>query len=74
MRESYASSYPDLLLDALRDLIDECNDTSQLQVAVRWDASDLVSGASDVEIYPYFKRKEHFLVSPHVDALETACL
>lgn len=49
---------PFIKLDALRELIDECSDTTELQVVVRWQPSDLVAGVSDVEIYPYLKEKE----------------
>lgn len=48
---------PFIKLDALRELIDECIDTTELQIVVRWQPSDLVSGVSDVEIYPYLKEK-----------------
>jgi hypothetical protein len=49
---------PFIKFDALRELIDECEDTSELQVVVRWLAEDLVAGVSDVEIYPYLKNRE----------------
>ena len=48
---------PFVKLDALTNLVDACEDISHLQVVVRWQASDLVSGVSDVEIYPYLKEK-----------------
>ena len=49
---------PFIKLDALKELLNECEDISQLQVVVRWKASDLVAGVSDVEIYPYLKEIE----------------
>lgn len=49
---------PFIKIDALRDLVDECDDTSQLQVVVRWTRRDLVAGVSDVEIYPYLKERK----------------
>jgi hypothetical protein len=49
---------PFIKVDALRELIDECKDTSQLQVVVRWLAGDLTAGVSDVEIYPYLQGKD----------------
>lgn len=42
---------------ALKQLLDECDDTSNLRVIVRWDPKDLVYGASDVEIYEDLKSK-----------------
>ena len=48
---------PFIKLDALTNLVDACDDISQLQVVVRWQATDLVSGVSDVEIYPYLRDK-----------------
>lgn len=48
---------PFIKIDALRDLVDECDDTSQLQIVVRWRAPDLAAGVSDVDIYPYLKEK-----------------
>jgi hypothetical protein len=48
---------PFIKLDALRQLIEVCQDTSQLQVIVRWTGKDLVTGVSDIEIYPYLREK-----------------
>jgi hypothetical protein len=49
---------PFIKIDALRELVEECEDTSQLQVVVRWTSSDLAAGVSDVEIYPYLKERK----------------
>ena len=44
---------PFIKLDALKQLVSICDDTSELQIIVRWNAKDLLAGASDLEIYPY---------------------
>lgn len=46
---------PFIKLGALKELIEACEDISELEVVVRWQAGDLVAGVSDVEIYPYLK-------------------
>ena len=48
---------PFIKLQALRALIRECKDTSQLQVVVRWQPSDLLNGATDPSIYPFLRDK-----------------
>lgn len=48
---------PFIKLDALRELVEECEDVSDLQVVVRWHPADLVTSVSDVEIYPFLKDK-----------------
>lgn len=48
---------PFIKIDALRELVDECKDVSDLQVVVRWQPADLVTGVSDVEIYPFLREK-----------------
>lgn len=48
---------PFIKLQALRALVRECKDTSQLQVVVRWQSSDLVNGVTDASIYPYLRDK-----------------
>ena len=42
---------------ALRSLVEACPDVTQLRVITRWNASDIATGVSDLEIYPYLKAK-----------------
>jgi hypothetical protein len=42
---------------ALQELLHQCEDHSELQVIVRWSASDIVSGVSDLEIYEDLKAR-----------------
>ncbi len=48
---------PYIKLNALRAILRECKDTSQLQVVVRWQSSDLLNGVTDADIYPYLRDK-----------------
>jgi hypothetical protein len=48
---------PFVKLDALKTLLEACEDTSDLSIIVRWRGSDLVSGVSDTSIYPYLKER-----------------
>lgn len=47
---------PFVTLEALQYVVERVDDRSDLQVVARWRGQDLLSGASDVEIYPYLKR------------------
>ena len=42
---------PFIKVDALRQLLELCDDTTDLKVVVRWAGSDIISGASDLEVY-----------------------
>ena len=44
-------------LDALKALVEMCEDTSHLKLVVRWSGKDIISGVTDLEIYPYLKEK-----------------
>lgn len=46
---------PYIKLDALRRLLGESRNLGKLQVIVRWRPEDLVSGASDVEVYDFLR-------------------
>lgn len=43
--------------DALASLVDHCKDVSALQVVARWTAPDILSGAADLQIYPYLRER-----------------
>jgi len=47
---------PFIKLDALRSLLDQCEDVSALKVIVRWDGSDIINNVSDLEIYEELTR------------------
>lgn len=42
---------------ALATLVEACADVSLLRVITRWNACDVASGVSDLEVYPYLKSK-----------------
>lgn len=44
---------PFIKLDALKLLIEKCEDTSAMQVVVRWQPIDIVTGVSDLEIFDW---------------------
>ena len=46
---------PFITLDGLKYIVDNVNDTSDLQIVARWHGQDLLSGASDIGIYPFLK-------------------
>src|SRR5262249_54640128 len=46
---------PFIKLEALKQLVSICKDTSELQVIVRWKAKDLLTAASDLAIYPFLR-------------------
>jgi hypothetical protein len=48
---------PFIKREALQKLIEPCEDTSQLQVIVRWDTADIVNQVSDLEIYEDLKEQ-----------------
>ena len=48
---------PYIKRDALKQLLDECEDVSNLKVIVRWDPQDIIVGVSDIEIYEDLKAK-----------------
>ena len=48
---------PFIKLDALRSLLDHCEDVSALKVIVRWDGSDIANKVSDLEIYEELTRR-----------------
>ncbi len=47
---------PYIKLNALKALLEECNGCQA--IFVRWDTKDLITGASDLEIYPYCKERD----------------
>tara|TARA_B100000315_G_scaffold260324_1_gene320865 strand:- start:2449 stop:3435 length:987 start_codon:yes stop_codon:yes gene_type:complete len=46
---------PFIKREALQQLLNHCEDTSQLKVIVRWDTADVVNQVSDLEIYEDLK-------------------
>jgi hypothetical protein len=44
-------------LDALKTLVEICEDTSNLKLVLRWSGKDIISGITDLDIYPYLKEK-----------------
>jgi len=44
-------------LDALKTLVEMCDDISHLKLIVRWSGKDIISGITDLDIYPYLKEK-----------------
>lgn len=48
---------PFIKLRALEQLLTACKETSGLKVVVRWAAKDLLSGASDLEVYPFLSNR-----------------
>jgi len=46
---------PFVTLEALKYVVEKVEDPSDLQVVARWRGQDLLSGASDIEIYPYLE-------------------
>lgn len=48
---------PFIKRNALRWLLEKCEDTGNLKVVVRWSGSDIVEGVSDLEIYEDLKEK-----------------
>lgn len=48
---------PFIKLDALKNLVEICEDISNLKFIVRWAGQDIISRVSDLEIYPYLKEK-----------------
>lgn len=46
---------PFIQLGALKDLLSVAKDYKDLNIITRWRAEDLISGVSDIEIYPYLK-------------------
>jgi hypothetical protein len=48
---------PYIKREALKQLLDECEDVSNLKVIVRWDPQDIIVGVSDIEIYEDLKAK-----------------
>lgn len=44
---------PFIKLDALEALLEVCVHKSDLSIIVRWSGRDIVSGASDISVYPY---------------------
>ena len=48
---------PYIKREALKQLLDECEDLSNLKVIVRWDAQDIIAGVSDIEIYEDLRAK-----------------
>ncbi len=58
---------PFIKLDALAHLLSTCQDTTDLQVIVRWRPQDLVSDVSDLAIYPFLReRRISLYVHPDV--------
>ncbi|MBL09233.1 MAG: hypothetical protein CL402_01735 [Acidiferrobacteraceae bacterium] len=48
---------PFIKRDALNELLNQCEDTSQLEVIVRWNKADIVNQVSDLEIYEDLKNR-----------------
>ena len=48
---------PFIKRDALNELLKQCEDTSQLEVIVRWNKADIVNQVSDLEIYEDLKNR-----------------
>jgi hypothetical protein len=48
---------PYIKREALKQLLDECEDVSNLKVIVRWNPQDIIVGVSDIEIYEDLKAK-----------------
>jgi PLD-like domain len=48
---------PFIKREALKQLLDQCEDTSNLKVIVRWDKADIVSQVSDLEVYKDLKNQ-----------------
>jgi hypothetical protein len=49
---------PFIKREPLQKLIEPCEDTSQLQVIVRWDTADIVNQVSDLEIFEDLKEQK----------------
>lgn len=49
---------PFIQLNALSDLLSVANDFNDLNIITRWREEDIISGVSDIEIYPYLKNKK----------------
>ena len=49
---------PFIKRNALKQLLDVCENVSNLKVVVRWSAQDIITGVSDVEIYEDLKAKD----------------
>jgi hypothetical protein len=49
---------PFIQLPALRRLLDSTVQPGDLQVITRWNAADLVSGVSDIEVFPYLSARQ----------------
>lgn len=52
---------PFIQLGALRKTLEVCESAEDLIVITRWTAADILSGVSDIEIYPYLKGRKHRL-------------
>lgn len=48
---------PFIQLEALNDLLSVANNFKDLNIVTRWRAEDIISGVSDLEVYPYLKEK-----------------
>ena len=48
---------PFIRLDALQNLFSCLHHDSQTQIITRWNADDIVSGVSDLEVYPWLKER-----------------
>lgn len=48
---------PFIQLNALTELLSVAQDLKDLNIITRWRAEDIISGVSDIEIYPYLKEK-----------------
>jgi len=49
---------PFIQLDALKDLLSVANNYKDLNIVTRWRAEDIISGVSDIEIYPFLKENQ----------------
>ena len=48
---------PFVKIDALKQILEICEDISHLKIIVRWSGQDIINRVSDLEIYPYLKEK-----------------
>lgn len=42
---------------ALKQVVESFSNTDSLQVVTRWEPADIISGVSDLEVYPYLKER-----------------
>lgn len=68
-KQLYLLISPFIKLEALKSLVEICDDISNLKIVVRWSGKDILSQVTDIEIYPYLKDKAIPLyINPSVHA------